>query len=148
MIRRIFLFILTNIAIIVMGTIILGLIQSVFGIDIIGTLHSSWLSLAIFALIYGFFGSFISLWSSKWMAKRFYRIELLTLETINTASPAEQLVYKTVEHIAFKYAITMPEVGIYQSPEVNAFATGASKNSSLVAVSSGLVAQMSTDEVE
>lgn len=148
MIRRIFLFILTNIAIIVMGTIILGLIQTVFGIDIIGTLHSSWLSLAIFALIYGFFGSFISLWSSRWMAKKFYHIELLTLENINTAGPAEQLVYKTVEHIALKYAITMPEVGIYQSPEVNAFATGASKNSSLVAVSSGLVAQMSADEVE
>ena len=55
MIRRIFLFVLTNIAIIVMGTIILGLIQVVFGIDITGTLHSSWLSLAIFALIYGFF---------------------------------------------------------------------------------------------
>lgn len=55
MIRRIFLFLLTNIAIIVMGTIILGLIQWLFGIDITGTLHSSWLSLAIFALVYGFF---------------------------------------------------------------------------------------------
>lgn len=55
MVRRIFLFLLTNIAIIVMGTIILGLIQRVFNIDITGTLHSSWLSLAIFALVYGFF---------------------------------------------------------------------------------------------
>jgi len=148
MVRRIFLFVLTNIAIIVMGTIILGLVQTVFGIDIIATLHSSWLSLAIFALIYGFFGSFISLWSSRWMAKRFYHIELLTLESMATASPSEKLVYQTVEHIAQKNSITMPEVGIYQSPEVNAFATGASKNSSLVAVSSGLVAQMSADEIE
>ncbi|MBP6921118.1 protease HtpX [Candidatus Gracilibacteria bacterium] len=148
MIRRIFLFVLTNIAIIVMGTIILGLIQTVFGIDIIGTLHSSWLSLAIFALIYGFFGSFISLWSSRWMAKRFYHIELLTLESMVTANPGEKLVYQTVEHIAQKNGITMPEVGIYESLEVNAFATGASRNSSLVAVSSGLVAQMNPDEVE
>lgn len=55
MIRRIFLFVLTNIAIIVMGTIVLGLIERFFGIDITGTLHTNWTSLAIFALFYGFF---------------------------------------------------------------------------------------------
>lgn len=82
------------------------------------------------------------------MAKRFYHIELITLENLGSANPGQKLVYQTVEHIAQKHSITMPEVGIYESPEVNAFATGATRNSSLVAVSSGLVAQMSADEVE
>jgi heat shock protein HtpX len=148
MIRRIFLFVLTNIAIIVMGTIVLGLIQRIFGIDITGTLHSSWLSLAIFALFYGFFGAFVSLFLSKWMAKRFHHMQMITLDTLMSATPAEKLVYKTVEAIAQKNGITMPEVGIYESPEVNAFATGATRNSSLVAVSTGLLNQMQADEVE
>jgi heat shock protein HtpX len=148
MIRRIFLFVLTNIAIIVMGTIVLGLIQRIFGIDITGTLHSSWLSLAIFALFYGFFGAFVSLFLSKWMAKRFHHMQMITVDTLMSATPAEKLVYKTVEIIAQKNGITMPEVGIYQSPEVNAFATGATRNSSLVAVSTGLLNQMQADEVE
>ena len=148
MIRRIFLFVLTNIAIIVMGTLILGLIQSIFGIDIMGTLHTSWLSLAIFALIYGFFGAFTSLLMSKWMAKRFHHMQMITLENLSSVSSSEKLVYQTVEHIAQKNGITMPEVGIYDSSEVNAFATGASRNSSLVAVSSGLLTQMQPDEIE
>ena len=100
MIRRIFLFVLTNIAIIVMGTIILGLIQRFFGIDITGTLHTNYLSLAIFALFYGFFGAFISLWTSRWMAKKFHHIRLLTPEDIASWTPAEKLVYQTVDQIA------------------------------------------------
>jgi heat shock protein HtpX len=148
MIRRIFLFVLTNIAIIVMGTVILGLIQKVFGIDITGRLDSSWTSLALFALFYGFFGSFISLFLSKWMAKRFHHMTMITLENLASVTPEEKLVYKTVETIAQKNGITMPEVGVYDSPEVNAFATGATRNSSLVAVSHGLLAQMESDEVE
>jgi len=148
MIRRIFLFILTNIAIIVMGTIVLALIQRIFGIDITGSLHSSWSSLAFFALFYGFFGSFVSLFLSKWMAKRFHHMEMITLESLVSASSEEKLVYKTVESIAQKNGITMPEVGIYESPEVNAFATGATRNSSLVAVSRGLLNQMQPDEIE
>jgi heat shock protein HtpX len=148
MIRRIFLFVLTNIAIIVMGTIVLGLIQRIFGINITGNLHANWYSLALFALFYGFFGAFVSLFLSKWMAKRFHHMQMMTLETLMSATAGEKLVYKTVEHIAQKNGITMPEVGIYESPEVNAFATGATKNSSLVAVSTGLIAQMAPDEVE
>lgn len=65
-----------------------------------------------------------------------------------SCTPAKKLVYQTVEHIAQKNGITMPEVGIYVSPEVNAFATGATRNSSLVAVSSGLLNQMQADEIE
>lgn len=70
------------------------------------------------------------------MAKRFYRMKLITLDNLMSCTASEQLVYKTVERIAQQNNITMPEVGIYESPEVNAFATGAMKNSSLVAASS------------
>lgn len=148
MIRRIFLFVLTNIAIIVMGTIILSLIQRFLGIDITGTLHTNYLSLALFALFYGFFGAFVSLFMSRWMAKRFHHMRLLSPEDMATWTPAEKLVYQTVDKIAQTHGITTPEVGIYESPEVNAFATGATKNSSLVAVSHWLLQQMQPDEIE
>ncbi len=75
-------------------------------------------------------------------------MEMITLENLVSASSSEKLVYKTVETIAQKNGITMPEVGIYESPEVNAFATGATRNSSLVAVSRGLLDQMQPDEIE
>jgi heat shock protein HtpX len=140
--------VLTNIAIIVMGTIIFALIERIFGINITGSLHTSWVSLAIFALVYGFFGAIVSLFMSKWIVKRFHHMQIITLENLSSISPSEKLVYQTVEHIAQKNGITMPEVGIYDSPEVNAFATGATKNSSLVAVSSGLLQQMQSDEIE
>jgi heat shock protein HtpX len=148
MIRRIFFFVLTNIAIIVMGTIVLALIQRIFGIDITGTLHTSWQSLAFFAFFYGFFGSITSLFLSRWMAKRFHQIQLITDEDLGSVPAAHALVYRTVARIAQQNAITMPEVGIYESPEVNAFATGATRNSSLVAVSTGLLSQMNADEIE
>ena len=82
------------------------------------------------------------------MAKRFYRMKLISLENLASCTPNEQLVYKTVERIAQQNGITLPEVGIYESPEVNAFATGATKNSSLVAASSGLLREMQNDEIE
>jgi heat shock protein HtpX len=148
MFRRIFLFVLTNIVIIVVGTIILSLIEILFGIDIRGTLHTNYMSLAIFALVYGFFTSFISLFLSRWMAKKAHRIQLITEESLATVTPNERLVYQTVTSIASQHSIKMPEVGIYQSPEVNAFATGATRNSSLVAVSSGLLKTLRPDEIE
>jgi len=148
MFRRIFLFIITNIAIIVIGTIVLSLIESLFGIDILGTLHTSYVSLAIFALFYGFFASFVSLFLSRWMAKKSYHMQLITEQYLVSASHTERLVYQTVASLAAKNSITMPEVGIYQSPEVNAFATGATRNSSIVAVSSGLLESLQPDEIE
>lgn len=75
-------------------------------------------------------------------------MKLLSPEDIATWTSAEKLVYETVDKIAQTNGITTPEVGIYESPEVNAFATGATRNSSLVAVSSGLLHQMKSDEVE
>jgi heat shock protein HtpX len=82
------------------------------------------------------------------MAKKFHHMRLLSPADIATWTPAEKLVYQTVDRIAQSNGITTPEVGVYESPEVNAFATGATKNSSLVAVSSGLIAQMKSDEIE
>lgn len=90
----------------------------------------------------------MSLQLSRWMAKRAYRMTMITLENLHTLGTEEQLVYKTVEHVAKKAGILTPEVGIYDSPEVNAFATGPSKNKALVAVSRGLVQQMQADEIE
>lgn len=82
------------------------------------------------------------------MAKRFYRMKLITADTLMSCTPSEQLVYKTVDRIAQENNIATPEVGIYESPEVNAFATGATRNSSLVAASSGLLREMQSDEIE
>lgn len=82
------------------------------------------------------------------MAKRAYNIHLITEDMLFQCSPTEKLVYQTVSQIAQQHAIRMPEVGIYQSPEVNAFATGATRNSSIVAVSTGLITTMKSDEIE
>lgn len=148
MFRRIFLFVLTNIAIIIVGTVVLSLIQIIFGINITNTLHTSYVSLGVFSLLYGFGASFVSLLLSRWMAKKANKIQLITDESLLQAIPSARLVYQTVAYLASQHNITMPEVWIYQSPEVNAFATGATKNSSLVAVSSGLLDSLQSDEIE
>lgn len=103
--------------------------------------------LLIYALIIGFGGSFISLLISRWSAKKAYGIVLLTSESASH-DPKLQLVWNTVERIAQAEHIDMPEVGYYESPEPNAFATGRSKNNSLVAVSTGLLSTMEKSEVE
>lgn len=82
------------------------------------------------------------------MAKRFYHITLITAQDLPSLRASERLVYQTVEQIAARHSLTMPEVGVYASPEVNAFATGATKHASIVAVSSGLLEEMRPDEIE
>ncbi len=100
-------------------------------------------SLMLFCFIWGMGGSFISLMLSKVMAKWLMGVQLVTLQ-----GPHRNLV-ETVHRLARRAGLTeLPEVGIYQSSELNAFATGPSKNNSLVAVSSGLMARMSDDEIE
>ena len=101
----------------------------------------------VYAMIWGFLGSFLSLWISRWMAKKSYNIELLDATSAHR-DPKLAVVYNTVERIARENNITMPEVGVYESAEPNAFATGATKNSSLVAVSTGLLNVMNNDEIE
>lgn len=95
----------------------------------------------LYAFVIGFLGSFISLFLSRWSAKRGYGIVLLDAQSASE-DPKLQVVWDTVARIAQMSNISMPEVGYYESPDPNAFATGATKNSSLVAVSTGLLNQM------
>ena len=140
--KRIFLFVLTNLAIVATLTIIvsiLGVNQGITadGIDIV--------PLAVFCFIYGMGGAFISLLISRWMAKRATGVHLVDGRTGNADL---DWLYETVGRLTRQANLPMPEVGVYESPEVNAFATGPSKSRSLVAVSSGLLRGMRRDEIE
>ncbi|MDD0852899.1 protease HtpX [Halobacteriovorax sp. GB3] len=140
MFKRVSLFLLTNILIV--ATI--SIVTSLLGVKPYLTAQGiNYESLLIFCLLWGMGGSFISLLISKMMAKMAMGVQIVELN-----GPYHELV-ATVHRLAKKAGITkMPEVGIYNSPEVNAFATGPSKNNSLVAVSTGLLEQMNQDEVE
>ncbi len=144
MFKRIFLFVLTNLAIILVLNIVLFIVFSVFDIRI----QDAWLnyvSLAIFAIVYGFVGAFISLKMSKWIAKRAYPMKIIT--DADTHDPKIGVVRQTVVHIAQTENIKMPEIGIYQAKDPNAFATWPSKNNSLVGVSTALLEQMNDEEI-
>lgn len=132
---RIVLFLATNLAILVL----LGLVMSILGVD---TRSTS--GLLIMALLFGMGGSFISLAMSKWIAKKSTRAHVIT----SPANQTEQWLYDTVQRMAKEAEIGMPEVAIYESPDMNAFATGMKKNDALVAVSTGLLRNMNKDEVE
>lgn len=137
--KRIALLIGTNLAVIVVLSIVLNILMAVLGVD-----FGSYQGLFVFAALFGFGGAFISLMISKWMAKRSTGAQVIT----NPSNETERWLVDTVKQQAQKAGIKMPEVAIYQSPEPNAFATGPSKNDSLVAVSTGLLHAMNKDEVE
>jgi heat shock protein HtpX len=140
MFKRFFLFILTNILVLVSVSIVL----SVLGVNhYLTSAGIDYPALMIFCLVWGFVGSGISLMLSKFMAKR-----MMGVEIVDDRGQYGDLVRKV--HLLARAAgiEKMPEVGVYQSSEVNAFATGPSKNNSLVAVSSGLLNQMNAEEVE
>ena len=140
--KRILLFVVTNLAVVAM----LSLIVSVLGLDQFSTVGGLDVrALAIFCLVWGMAGSFISLQLSRWMAKRATGMRLVDGRT---GHGDVDWVYATVEQLARKANLPMPEVGVYDSGEVNAFATGPSKSRSLVAVSTGLLRAMRRDEVE
>jgi heat shock protein HtpX len=141
-IKRFLLVFGVNIGIIVMLSLLVNLLSSYFGISLTG---SSYNSLMVFALIFGFGGAYINLLISRRMAKRMYKIELIDA---TVSDPRLRAVYQTVQQIADNNQIRMPEVGIYQDANPNAFATGSSANSSLVAVSSGLLHAMTDEEVK
>jgi len=141
MFKRIGLFLITNLAII----IVLSIILSIFNVQPYLTPYGlDYRSLLIFAFIVGFTGSLISLFISKWMAIRAYNIQLIT----TPKNDAEAWLYTEIQKLARQRNIGMPEVGIYESPEPNAFATGWNKNNALVAVSTALLESMNTDELE
>jgi heat shock protein HtpX len=139
--KRIALLIATNLAVLML----LGLVMQVFGIDEwLAQRGQSYEALLVISALFGFGGAFISLLMSKWMAKMTMGVKVIT----QPSSEAERWLVETVRSHAQKAGIGMPEVGIFQSPDPNAFATGASRNSSLVAVSTGLLTNMRRDEVE
>jgi heat shock protein HtpX len=139
MFKRIALFLATNLAVMVLLGIVLSVLQGVFGIR----LGNNGV-LLVFAALFGFGGSLFSLAISKWMAKRTTGMHLIE----KPRNEGEAWLYDTVRRQAEAAGIAMPEVGIYDAPEINAFATGPSRNNSLVAVSTGLLRAMSRDEAE
>ena len=141
--KRIFLFLATNLAIIVVLSITLRLLGVERILDAQGA-NLDLNALLIFAAVLGFGGSLISLAMSKWTAKRMVGAQVI--ETPRT--PTEQWLVATVRRQAEQAGIGMPEVAIYDAPDVNAFATGASRNNALVAVSTGLLNRMGREEVE
>jgi heat shock protein HtpX len=139
--KRVFYFLLTNIAIM----LALSVTMRLLGVGPYLTANGlNYTSLLIFSGVMGFGGAFISLAISKWTAKRMSGA--VVIEQANTET--ERWLLSTVREQADKVGIQMPEVAIFDSPEVNAFATGMTKNSSLVAVSTGLLRGMTQDEVE
>lgn len=147
--KRITLFLLTNILVLTTIVIVWSIITSIFDI---GPSYRSdggidYLSLMVFSIIVGFTGSFISLGMSRWIAKTMMKVKII--DSNNAVSGQERAVYEKVERLSRAAGLAhTPEVGIYPSHEVNAFATGPSKKRSLVAVSQGLLDSMDDDAVE
>ena len=139
--KRVFLLIATNFAVL----FLLSLVIQVFGID-------NWLArrgfdyegLLVLAAIFGFGGAFISLAMSKWTAKMAMGVQVIQ----QPSSEIERWLVTTVHNHAQRAGIGMPEVGVFDSPEPNAFATGANRNAALVAVSTGLLRNMRRNEIE
>ena len=147
MFKTIGLWFLMNAAIIAVITIIFAILEHFFGIslDLYG---QNYLSIWIYAAIVWFAGSFFSLMISKWMAKRAYDMTFLTEQNESELNSKERVVYKTVTSLAKNNGIKTPEIAIYNDPEPNAFATGSSKNNSLVAVSTWLLDAMDENAIE
>lgn len=140
---RIFLFLATNVAIMV----VISVVFSLLGLS--GTLDKQGINIDLNALlimsaIIGMTGSVISLALSKWTAKQTMGVQVIEQPQNQT----EQWLSAMVARHAQKAGISMPEVGIFEAPEANAFATGMNRNSALVAVSTGLLQRMSNDEIE
>lgn len=151
MLKRIWFFLLTNILVIVVISIVLTIISSVFGINLwwyYDGSTSSILSVAIYAAVVWFTWAFISLFLSKWMAKKMQWVVVYTKDDLSNLWDKENKIFNLIQDISNKNGIKMPEFGIYESPEPNAFATWATKNSSLVAVSTWLIEVMNQDEID
>lgn len=142
---RIGLFLLTNLAVVIVASIVMTILFKFFGIGGVHGNHGmNYTGLAVMCFIYGMIGSLISLFLSKWMAKRSTGTQVITTPTNAT----EQWLLDTVAKQAQAVNIDMPQVGIFPASQPNAFATGWNKNKALVAVSAGLLNTMTADEVE
>ncbi|MBT8147462.1 MAG: protease HtpX [Gammaproteobacteria bacterium] len=137
--KRIFLFLATNFAILIVLGIVLSILMPALGLD-----QSSYGGLLFMCAVFGMGGSFISLWMSKFIAKRSVGAHVIE----QPRNQNESWLVDTVKRQAQQAGIGMPEVAIYDSPEINAFATGANRNNALVAVSTGLLRNMTAEEAE
>ena len=135
MFKRMFLFLATNLAVLALVSVVM----SVLGVN-----PQQTSGLLVMAALFGFGGSIISLLMSKWIAKRTTGAQVIT----QPRNEAEQWLLSTVRRQAEQAGIGVPEVAIYDAPEINAFATGANRNNALVAVSTGLLRAMRRDEAE
>jgi heat shock protein HtpX len=139
--KRILLYLATNIAVLV----VLAVVARLLGLDQwLAANGSSLEGLLVFSALFGFAGSFISLALSKWMAKRAMGVQVIT----RASNASEEWLLQSVDSLARSAGIGMPEVGVFESPEPNAFATGARRDRALVAVSTGLLQRMDRNEVE
>ncbi|HEY7658646.1 MAG TPA: protease HtpX [Burkholderiales bacterium] len=140
--KRVFLLVATNFAVL----LVLSITMQVLGIDRLLAQETglNLFGLLVFAGVFGFGGSFISLLISKWMAKSATGAHVIEVPS----SMAERWLVDTVKRQAAAAGIGMPEVAVYDSPEINAFATGWNRDNALVAVSTGLLQNMSQDEAE
>jgi len=139
--KRIFLFLATNIAVLAVITVLVHLLGFDHWLTARGINYGALLG---FSLVVGFSGSFISLAISKWIAIHSYGIHVIR----EPADQSERWLHETIQELARRAGIGMPDIGVYESDEVNAFATGARRNSALVAVSTGLLRRMQSGEVE
>jgi heat shock protein HtpX len=139
--KRIFLFVVTNLAVLLLATVVFNLL----GLDRTLAMRGIQLGpLLVMGAIFGFGGAFVSLLLSKWMAKMTMGVRVIE----QPANAREVWLVETVRRHAEHANVGMPEVGIYESPDLNAFATGASRDHALVAVSSGLLNGMTRDQAE
>jgi heat shock protein HtpX len=139
--KRIGLFLITNLAIL----LLLSLVASILGVDRFLTENGLDMgSLLLFAAVWGFGGALISLAISKWSAKMMVGARVIE----SPSNPTERWLVETVRRHAQQAGVGMPEVAVYEAPEINAFATGANRNNALVAVSTGLLQQMTPDEAD
>jgi heat shock protein HtpX len=139
--KRILLFLATNLAVV----LVLSVVARVTGLDRWLAMNGgSYSGLLVMAALFGFGGALISLALSKWTAKRAMGVQLI----VQPANTNEQWLVNTVRALASQAGIGMPEVGVFDSPQPNAFATGARRDAALVAVSTGLLQSMSRSEVE
>tara|TARA_B100001996_G_scaffold371769_1_gene347484 strand:- start:1066 stop:1980 length:915 start_codon:yes stop_codon:yes gene_type:complete len=141
--KRVLFFLITNIAILLVLSIFLSLIGFT-GILQNNGIDLDYNSLMLFSLVFGMGGSFISLYMSKWMAKKMAGVKVIKSPSNEFEKWYANIVEKQSQHLDIK----VPEIGIFESPQPNAFATGSSKNSSLVALSTGLINNMNRSEVE
>ena len=141
--KRIGLFVLTNVLVVVTIGIVWSLVSQMLGL---AGLNGYIPFLMFFCLVWGMGGAFVSLLMSKWMAKMFHGVQVIEP---NNSNPDLRNLVNTVHELARRAQLPkMPEVGIYESPDINAFATGPTKGSALVAVSTGLLQRMNQDEIE